>query len=309
MAEYTGIDTSPWGPAPADFGDADDARPPGAVFDIGGHGMPAPYTQAINAIVQKHMEEVRISAHARANLPGIWKKRLGDFIKTKNNTLLDFLSLSVKSHTVLGPGETLLRRFGNPQVTPTHPSVKDMVLDISGEDVREEIKQLFAAAVTDDPQKTYEAQTIILYDEYRKAGDRILDEQNIMKAKLDKFDKIQGRLTHLFDIDPNECYDQLMVATESYLKKTFEENTIEESYRQLIASYRRFVVLREIVQMSRSLLAQESEPICTICLDESVSYAFTPCGHTLCQTCMRRQSGQCFICRMTVRDKVKLYFG
>lgn len=308
MAELTGIDPT-WGPAPADFLDAHDSRPPGAVFDIGGHGMPAPYSQAVDAIVQKHMEEVRVSAHARANLPGAWRKRLGDFLKMKNNTLLDFLSLSVKSHTVLGPGETLLHRFGNPQVTPNHPSVKDMVLDISGEDVVGEINQLLAAAVTDDALKSFEAQTIIIYDEYRKAGDRILDEQNILKQKLDKFDRIQGRLTHLFDIDPNDRYEELMTATEGYLKKMFEENAIDETYKQLIASYRRFVVLRNIVQVSRSLLAQESEPICSICLDESVSYALTPCGHTLCQTCMRRQNGQCFMCRVTIRDKIKLYFG
>ena len=306
--EYTGIDTT-WGPAPADFLDADDSRPPGAVFDIGGHGMSAPYSMAVNAIVQKHMEEVRASAHARANMPVAWKKRLSEFLRTKNNHLLDFLSLSVKSHSVLGPGETLLRRFGNPQVTPGHPSVKDMVLDVSGEDVREEVNALLLAAVTDDSLKTYEAQTIIIFDEYRKAGDKIMDEQNILKGKLDKFDRIQGRLTQLFDIDPNERYEELMSATESYLKKIFEENAIEQAYKQLIASYRRFVILREIVQISRSLLAQESEPICSICLDESVSYALTPCGHTLCQTCMRRQNGQCFMCRVTIRDKVKLYFG
>jgi hypothetical protein len=311
MSDYTDIGSAAgwtaW--AGADFPSAEDSMPPGAALDIGGHGMSAPYSLAVNAIVQKHMEEVRITAHARANMPGIWKKRLSDFLKMKNNTLLDFLSLSVKSHTVLGPGETLLRRFGNPQVTPSHPSVKDMVLDISGEDVTGEINQLLAAAATDDPLKTFEAQTIIIYDEYRKAGDRILDEQNSLKTKLEKFDRIQGRLTQLFDIDPSERYEELMTATEGYLKKMFEENAIEESYRKLIASYRRFVVLRDIVQTSRSLLAQESEPICSICLDESVSYALTPCGHTLCQTCMRRQNGQCFMCRVTIRDKVKLYFG
>jgi len=311
MSDYTDVGgAAAWGTwAGADFPSAEDSMPPGAALDIGGHGMSAPYSLAVNAIVQKHMEEVRITAHARANMPGIWKKRLSDFLKMKNNTLLDFLSLSVKSHTVLGPGETLLRRFGNPQVTPSHPSVKDMVLDISGEDVTGEINQLLAAAATDDPLKTFEAQTIIIYDEYRKAGDRILDEQNSLKTKLDKFDRIQGRLTQLFDIDPSERYEELMTATEGYLKKMFEENAIEESYRKLIASYRRFVVLRDIVQTSRSLLAQESEPICSICLDESVSYALTPCGHTLCQTCMRRQNGQCFMCRVTIRDKVKLYFG
>jgi hypothetical protein len=308
ISEITGVDTT-WGPAPANFSDASDSMPTGAIFDIGGHGANAPYSMAVNAIVQKHMEEIRAGAYARINMAGVWKKRLSDFIKTKNNTLLDFLSLSLKSHSVLGPGETLLRRFGNPQITPNHPSVKDIVLDISGEDVAGEINERLAAAVTEDPLKSYEAQTILIFDEYRKAGDKILDKQNNLKGKLEKFDRIQGRLTQLFDIDPNDKYDDLMTATEAYLKKIFEENAIEDAYKELITCYRRFVILREMVQMSRSLLGQESEPICSICLDDTVSYALTPCGHTLCQTCMRRQNGNCFMCRVTIRDKVKIYFG
>ena len=302
--------SSPWpGFAPADFSDANDARPPGAVFDIGGHGLSAPYSSAVNAIVQKHMDEVRASTYARIQLPGQWKKRLSEFLRTKNNSLLDFLSLSLKSHSVLGPGETLLQRFGNPQVTPNHPSVKDIILDISGEDVLADIRGLLAKEITDDPLTTFHAQTTLIYEEYRKAGDAILEQQTALKGKLEKFDRIQGRLTQLFDIEPNEKYEELLTATEGYLKKVFEENGIEGAYKQLIAAYRRFVALREIVVTSRSLLAQESEPLCSICLDESVKYVLTPCGHTLCQTCMRRQNSSCFMCRETIRDKVKIFFG
>ena len=130
-----------------------------------------------------------------------------------------------------------------------------------------------------------------------------------MKGKLDRFDRIQGRIIHLFEIDPNESYDDLMKATEAYLKRVFEGNMIEDCYKTLIQAYRRFAILRDVVSMTRTLLAQESEPICSICLDESVSYVLTPCGHTLCQTCMRRQNGQCFMCRVIIKDKVKLFFS
>ena len=296
------------GPASAQWGDAEDSRPVGAVFDIGGPGVATPYSAAFGAMLHKHTEEIKANAQATLNLPGAWKKRLRDFLTTKNNDLLDFMKLSVKSHPVLGPGEILLRRFGNPQVTPTHPSVKDMVLDISGEDVLEDISKLFSSYAKENPLKDYASFTRIIYDEYRKAGDEVLSQQTVMKAKLDKFDKLQGRLTNLFDIEPNEHYDTLMKSTEAYLKKIFEDNMVEDNYKKLVQAYRRFAILRDVVTMSRSLLAQESEPICSICLDESVSYALTPCGHTLCQTCMRRQTNQCFMCRVPIRDKVKLFF-
>jgi hypothetical protein len=299
----------PSGFAPADFADAEDQRPLGAVFDIGGHGISTPYSSAMNAILQKHMDEIKGSAAAKMNMPAGWKKRLRDFLTTKNNDLLDFLKLSVQSHPVLGPGEILLRRFGNPQVTPNHPSVRDMVMDVSGEDVIADMNRLLENFKQEGALKDYAHHTRIIYDEYRTAGDEVLSQQGLLKAKLDKFDRMQGRITTLFEIDPNENYGELMEASEAYLKKIFEANTIEDSYKKLIQAYRRFATLRDIVSMSRSLLAQESEPICSICLNESVAFALTPCGHTLCQTCVRRQNGQCFMCRVTIREKVKLFFG
>jgi hypothetical protein len=206
-----------WGLAPADFTDAEDSRPLGAVFDIGGHGISTPYSTAFGSIINKHMEEIKSATTVKLNLPGAWKKRFRDFMALKNNELLDFLKLSVKSHPVLGAGEILLRRFGNPQATPNHPSVKDMVLDISGEDVLDDINKLFIGYAHENALKDYASHTRIIYDEYRKAGEEILNQQNIMKGKLDRFDRIQGRIIHLFEIDPNESYDDLMKATEAYL--------------------------------------------------------------------------------------------
>jgi len=307
--ELEGMAGNTSGFAPANFGDAGDDRPLGAIFDIGGHGSATPYSSAVNAIVHKHTDEIKIKMTAMLNLQSGWKKRLRDFLSTKNNDLLDFLKLPVASHPVFGRGELLLRRFGNPQVTPTHPSVRDMVMDISGEDVISHINTLLSSYETEGPLKDYAHHTRIIYEEYRTAGDEILTQQVLLKGKLEKFDRIQGRLTSLLEIDPIEEYVPLLEATEAYLKRIFDENRIEVDYKKLIQAYRRFACLRDIVSMSRNLLSQESEPICSICLNDYVAYALTPCGHTLCQTCMRRQSGQCFMCRAPIKEKVRLYFS
>lgn len=304
-SEFTPMDMN-GGFAPADFLDAEHAQPLGAVFDVGGHGSSTPYSSAIGAIIHKHTDEIKRNV---ADLPGGWKKRLRDFLATKNNQLLDFLKVSVASHPTLGPGEILLRRFGNPQVTPTHASVREMVMDISGEDVMSDMEVILKIIDKQGVLPDYARQTELIYEEYRKAGDEVLTQQGALKTKLDRFDRIQGRLTALFEIDPNEKYEALMHSSEAYLKKIFEDNAIETDYKKLIHAYRRFATLRDIVSMSRKLLSQESEPICSICLDESVMYAFTPCGHTVCQSCMRRQSASCFMCRVPIREKVKLFFG
>jgi len=301
--------SGPSGFAPADFDDA--VQPLGAMFDVGGHGISTPYLNAVNSMIHKASDEAKGRAAALLNLPNGWKRRLRDFINAKNNELLDFLKLSVPSHAVLGPGEILLRRFGNPQVTPNHPSVRDMVMDISGasETALANLNSLLKSTGDSDTLSNYANQTRLIYEEYRNAGDAVLQQQNLLKAKLDRLDRIQQRITGLMEIDPTEKYEPLMEASEAYLKKIFEDNKIEEEYNKLLDAYRRFITLRDVVSMSRALIAYESEPLCSICLNEPVSYALSPCGHTLCNTCVKRQSGQCFMCRNTIKDRVKIFFS
>jgi hypothetical protein len=297
--------------APADFLDAQELQPLGAVFDIGGHGSATPYSSAVNSMIHKHTEEIKGRAATLLHLPSGWKRRLRDFVSTKNNELLDFLKLNVPSHNVLGPGEILLRRFGNPQVSPNHVSVRDMVMDVSGAgeatlaDLNSHLEQFKA----DGNLTNYANQTRIIYEEYKEAGEDVLKQQLALKQKLDKLDRIQNRISGLLEVDANDKYQPLMESVEQYLKKVYQDCEIEEEYTKLVTAYRRFATLRDVVTMSRSLLSYESEPLCSICLNEPVTYAITPCGHTLCQTCMRRQSNQCFFCRGPIRDKIKLFFS
>lgn len=295
--------------APADFADAEDSMPPSLAFDIGGHGTSTPYTAAVNAMLNKHMQEIRGKTETALNLRTEWRRRLRTFVAQKNTDLLDFLQLAPSSHATISQGETLLRRFGNPQVHPNHPSVRDYVMDISGEDVLAEINAAFEHTRGEGGLKDYARQTELLYEEYRAAGDAVLKAQADLALKLQRLDKIQGQVTSVLGLETNDGYEPLLQATEGYVKKTFEDMKIDADYKALIAAYRRFIVLRDIVLASRSIVSQESEPVCTVCLNETVCYALAPCGHTYCQVCCRRQGGHCFICRGSIKDRVKLYFG
>jgi Zinc finger, C3HC4 type (RING finger) len=300
-------DTGPF--SPADFEDAYDALPAGAAFDIGGNGSSTPYGNAINAIVTKQMEEIRSKTVSALALPGGWKKRFREFINKKNSDLVDFLQISVPNHPIMGPAEILLRRFGNPQVHSGHPSVKDFVIDSSGADHVPAINEAVDKARGQETGlKAHAIATQYIYDQYRQAGEEILVQQSLLKAKLEKLDRIQGRLSILFEIDMNEAHTQLLESVEVYLKKVFEENQISVEYGALITAYKRFITLRDTVQMMRSS-AVESEPMCSICLADTVSYTMTPCGHTFCQNCVRRQGNSCPMCRTQIKERVRIYFG
>lgn len=305
--EPGGMDTAAGPYAPADFVDANEISP--AVFDIGGNGSATPYSNAVNAIVTKNHDEIKNKVVSAMNLANTWKRRLRDFMSKKNNELLEFLARAVPAHPVLGPAELLLRKFGNPQVTPTHASVRDMIIDISGASAIEELNASLLSVSGTSPLKDYAAQTVVIYDQYKEAGDAVLKAQQSLKCKLDKLDRIQGKISVLFEIEPNEKYEPLLKANEEYLQKIFDDSQIEEDYNAVIQAYRRFITLRDVVTMSRSAGLQEKEPLCSICLEESVSYTLTPCGHTFCQVCVRRQTNQCFICRTNVKERVRLYFS
>jgi len=73
--------------------------------------------------------------------------------------------------------------------------------------------------------------------------------------------------------------------------------------------YSKFIYLKDILKTIRTIDLAEKEPLCSVCLCESVGYAFVPCGHTFCMTCIKRQSISCGICRTNIRDRVKLYFA
>ena len=295
--------------ASADFESADDSIPTAAFLDIGGNGQADPYSMAVGSILDKQFHEIREKSSTTLYNSSQWKRRFRDFMGKKNNDLLDFLKVTVAHHPTLGPGEVLLRRFGNPQVTPTHPSVRDFILDASGSPVDEEVNAALVALNGGTPINDYIVKTQGIFEMYREAGDEALKAQSLLKIKLDKLDRIQGKISGLFEIDQNENYEPLMQANEAYLKKVYEDTRIQEEYEKLVKAYRRFVTLREVATTARTVLAQESEPLCSICLEESVSFALNPCGHTFCQSCIKKQNGVCFICRTHIKDKLKIFFG
>jgi hypothetical protein len=182
-------------------------------------------------------------------------------------------------------------------------------MDVSGEDVIAEINAALETYRGEGGIRDYANATRLIYEEYQTAGDAVLKAQSALKAKVDRLDRIQGKISHLFEIETNEKWPPLMEATEAYLQKIFSESQLEEDYKALIAAYRRFAALRDVMQMSRALVSHENEPICTICLQDQVNYAIVPCGHTYCQTCIRRQGNACPVCRGPIKDRIKLYFG
>jgi hypothetical protein len=301
------------GYAPANFQDAADEQPLDALFDMTGTGLPNAYSLVVENIITKAVDEMKHTTQVTGTSG--WKKRLRDFMTMKHQRLLDFIEISVSSNPTISRVDQLFQRFSVPNFHPSNNLVRGITVDISGYDASREILDELNAELTSvvshdtPPVHAFLEQTKHIYEKYREVGDDILTLEAALNDKVAVFDRLQGKLAPLFEVTPNEKYEALMQSLEAYLERVFEENKFEVIYADLIRAYRRFIALREMIVMARARDLLEKEPLCSICLIEGVSYAMTPCGHTFCQTCTRRQAGHCYICRGQVKEKVKLYFG
>lgn len=297
------------GYAPADFPDASETRPTDTLFDYGISNTESPVTTCVNNLVSRHIYEMREkTSGGGATMPSQWKRKINEFVLFKMNDILEFASKPLAKHPVLGPAELLMRKFSRGNFSPSHQSVKEIALDASGVDV---VAMINAELVKFEPGtlKGYQETTRFLYDKYKEAGEKIIQNDGILQMRLDLFDKVQKRVAALSELQVNEEFGALAAASEAYLARIFEENRIEESYRNLIEAYRVFLYLRDLLSVRGFIDTLGNEPLCSICFTSPVQYAMSPCGHSFCATCVKKQMSQCYICRGQIKDRVKLFFG
>jgi hypothetical protein len=300
--------------ASANFPDADDTRPLGAHMEaLGGN------QDAIQGIVQQ-----TIGRHITESLPprtspqmnsvsSNWRKRLREMMIHQNETVLGFLYKPLTEHPTLGPVEQALRRYALRQDIDTGAvkTFKGLLDDMSGNhftQIQAEIEDAVSKKGTSNLLQV-RGQVGALIDLYKETGEKLLECENHLKMRLDKMDKIQRRVSIVIEMQTNEATADLVQALEAYLKVSFRDMGIEANYKALIYLYQKHIALREAMQVFKTGSQVASEPLCPICITETVGMAINPCGHTFCQTCAKRMVNECGVCRGRIRDRLKLFFS
>lgn len=300
--EIPGLGESLVAYAPANFPDANDISP----YEFS-NSVDAPYSIAVGNAITKHYSELK-DKHPPHIIQGQWKKKFREFLVTKNNKILEFLTCKLKQHPVLGPSEHFFQKFGKATVNFNTQSIRDVVYDLSGQNGSDEYDAISISNGFLSLEK-YSEQTKQILDTYKEYADSILQKEGQLKHKLDILDTIQTKINGFSNLSINDEYTPMMESIEKYLHTLFIDHEIEKEYNELIELYRKFLHLRDILRVIRSKESCEKEPLCNICFEDTISHAFIPCGHTFCSGCVKRQMMVCSICRGQVRDRVRLYFS
>lgn len=269
----------------------------------------SPYNQIITNVVSRHTYEIKDKVKTSTNhIIKAWRRKIINFMGEKNEELLSFLQNPLKSHPTLSNIDKFLNRFGSTSFSPTHDTMRHVVFDISGQQyIEDEFKNLNIQSFQELNEKIQNA-----YEMYQQLGESLIKKEHLLRNEIETFDKIYKSLIgflNISDDDNNESTGILAEQIEKYLTELFKQNKLEDKYIEFIKAYRKFIIYRKNFEILRSTELINKEPICAICVCDTVSRVLTSCGHTFCEQCSNRQMIDCCICRTRIKERIKIYFG
>lgn len=256
----------------------------------------------------------------------ISRKRLREIISQGNNSLLNFLkrsdrtpSLNSINNSNQNFGDYLLKKYGSDIGNLKYLNsgkeqyyLKDLNIDVN-------IKHTLATINTElvkhgtSTIDQFIQQLRWVSEELRQTSDNILRIEAQIIKKMDTIDQIAARTSFLGGLKPNEGYADLLDAFANYVDKAYQANKIEDDYKELLENYKKWIILKDIVSLQKCIdqgvnnNTHTHEPPCSICLNDSITSAIVPCGHTFCATCIKKQTMTCYVCRGVIKDRIKIF--
>jgi len=277
-------------------------------------GSTSSYTATVQNILTRQGTEIRGNVDVVMQpLHQVARKRVRDLITKHNQTLLQFLipdSGAKQTLTMIKSAEDIFSRFGRDIPSRLSGQIsQELKLDCSLNAVLDELDVAMTAACSaTSPTLLLVQQIKWVFNQYKIVGEEVLRLEALLCQKTGVLDRLAERQNLVLNLKANEALPALMEAFGVYMGQIFEESNFELTYKELTEAYKKWNVLRDIVSLQQSVTNETREPLCAICLTEPVTHAVAPCGHTFCNGCVRRLNITCYLCRGSVRERVKLFF-
>lgn len=275
--------------------------------------LPGKYKSTISNILSRHCSEVKnASEEVIQQVTCVSKKKLKEIITKHNNEIFSFMGRPDKTPSMIGLAETIFRRYGHdiPTIKGTNANtiLRDLNLDASMCKVVEQFDDNLKTIKGNGGIDDFIKQTRWIYNQYKQIGEEISKLETSLFQKIDLLDKVNNRLPMITSLATTEALPRLIDSFGTYAESVYASSHIEDNYKDLIEAYKKWNICRQIIIPQSYFRADSNIPQCAICLNEPVSTAIVPCGHTFCGNCIKKQNTTCYICRGTIKERIKLYF-
>jgi hypothetical protein len=271
------------------------------------HSSPSlgPMTTAIRNISSRHIHDVSNSLTDERQFLRSWRRQLQDCMNQQQAQMIQFLL----SDTGANADDSLILKRCNDVLTKYSKhtwnfasSIPDLSLPLDTKQAHAELEQelgIAPAALRDILRKV-----IRLYVNTASAA---CSAETKLEEKLNRLDTIAKRIDDLMFLEPTLAMENLEGPVRTYLDSVLEKISLQEEYTELLHQYKKFAQLKGLVSLAN--FQRQAAPTCQICMTKEITTAVTPCGHTYCDDCCRNQMTSCYMCRVQIRDRLRLYFS
>jgi len=261
-----------------------------------------PMTVALHNISTRNLHEISTAHPDEKQFLRNWRRQLTDCMQLHSAELVKFLlSSNLTDAPIIKRCNDMLAKYSKPTWNFAS-SIRDLSMNICMDETLEGIEVELGLSTTDLCKKMKTA--IRMYTDTVTA---LCMAESRLEEKLKRIETVMSRMNELMFLEPTSSLEILEQPVMTYLGSILDKISLEEDYNELMTQYKKFVALRSIVQLGN--FQKSAVPTCTICMTREIGSTVTPCGHTYCEECCKAQVTACFICRVQIRDRVRLFFS
>lgn len=271
------------------------------------HSSPniGPMSAAIHNISMRHLHDINTVVPDDRQFLRSWRRQLQDCLTQQNARIVQFLLADVSNNMtetdVARRCTDVLNKYSK-TTWNFASSTRELSLPTSVSDSNAAIEQ--ELGISPAVLRDYMRKAIRLY---ANSAATLASAEIKLEEKLKRLETLVGRVNDLMFLEPTAELEQMAEPARTYLDSVLDKITIDAEYKDVIEHYKRFAVLKGVINIGT--FHKQPIPTCTICMTKEVCQAMTPCGHTFCDDCCQKQMTSCFICRVQIRDKVRLFFS
>ena len=264
-------------------------------------------TRSVSNLILYHVSD----AAEKQNQHRTWKRKVREILQNHQERILEFFTKPLPNEHPLKSAHILLTKYGkvpNDSSRAIPHFFKDFIKEAPQtgiEQLNNYLSDLSDARISDTPVSRWINMSRHMLDYLRDIGDELIRLDQRLQMECNRVDSVVEKVGQLIAL-PNPELEGFQEMMDKYIEKQFETNNLQTLYWDFIFTLQKYSVLREILIPQR--LANQSEPLCCICMTEPIVIAMGPCGHTFCTNCSKR-SVVCHICRQQITTRLRIFFG